>query len=298
MRNHPDKTETITAIAGFVALVMVLLAPVRAGAGEGGLLGIRLQPGARLGSHMSGVGLAANLSREREILGLTIGASAFATLHYDGTYFGPRKNGGVFTFGFGGRAGFGPALRAGGRGAGDAPVRRHELEYVWQDYLDNWGSSQYTGKIGYTYNAAAFSAGMGFEDDFFAGRGADDYRTAAVEMTFAFGSPLKGNKPSGSAGSGNFGGRPRICTGIKLWTGGAQGNAAIAPGVQPSAGIAYGGVGWGPVTVRLGWDSDEIRNFFQNNAHRLLGNKVTPYQRGDKGRLYFSVDFFGGESLY
>jgi hypothetical protein len=278
---------------------LVLLSASGLEAADGGFFGIRLQPSVKLGSHMSGAGLTARLSKNGEILGLTVGAGAFATLQYNGTYFGSRKSGEVFTFGFSGTAGFGPAVRAGGNETGTPFSRRHELQYVWQDYLDTWGSSQYTGKIGYCYNANSFSAGIGFEDDFFAGRGGDDYRTAALEMTFAFGRPRPAGAPLGGAGAGNFGGRLRLCTGIKLWTGGARGSAAApVPGVQPSAGIAYGGIGWGPVMVRLGWDSDEIRNFFQNNTHRLLGNKLTSYQRGDKGRFYFSLDFLGGESLY
>lgn len=176
-----------------------------------------------------------------------------------------------------------------------APRRALSARYEWIAYLDTMGTSQSVGLIELAYSGPDGSLGLAMENDLFGLRRYphDEYRTTAVELAYAMrsaGLPLV------------------LALGLKLWTGSTWGESSLSyPEVYSmawnadaryrSAGLLYLGLGLGPLRIELGWDSESIRDLFQNKVHFLIDDGVVPLvDRAD--RPYLAVKFHPNGDLY
>jgi hypothetical protein len=158
-------------------------------------------------------------------------------------------------------------------------------------------TSQSVGLIELAYADADRSIGLAIENDLFGLRRYphDEYRTAAFELAYA--TQARG-LPCALV----------LALGLKLWTGSTWGEPRLSyPEVYSmdwnadaryrSAGVLYLGLGLGPLRIELGWDSEAIRDCFQNGTHIWIRDGIVPIvNRAD--RPYIAVKFRPDGDLY
>lgn len=177
------------------------------------------------------------------------------------------------------------------------PRRALSARYEWIAYLDTMGTSQSVGLIELACAGPDRCLGLAMENDLFGLRRYphDEYRTTAVELAYA-------TRPAGLPLA------LVLALGLKLWTGSTWGQPRLsypeaysmdwnADARYRSAGLLYLGLGLGPLRVELGWDSESIRDLFQNGVHFLIDDGVVPLvDRAD--RPYIAVKFRPDGDLY
>jgi hypothetical protein len=256
-------------------------------------------PHLQFGTHTSGLGLDSKISQDINLQILSISGDAFGSLDQYTSYLNVPGAATVFSYGGGVAIGIGAIVNGPVPWSGHCTSRKHQIWYDYKAYIDNRGTSQPSGRIGYLYRCNTFSIGASFENDIFAFNGKDRFRTGALEIASAFRNPFV---PLNN-GLSDF--PLRISAGVKVWTGDGSTSKSSpnvpvlfrSPGPYPT-GIVYGGFAFGPAGIEIGWDSDHIRDFFQNNLHRLLKNQTFSIRNEDKGRLYFRFTLFSNGDLY
>jgi hypothetical protein len=293
-----------------VALALCVLAPALAGdvwplwkASElPGGFSLCFFPSLALGTHDSYIGLSARGWRlfELEEGGAwpSLGLGAFASGRAAAASLGMEESGLILSGGADVAFELGRAVPSAPSPWPDfAPRRALSARYEWIAYLDTMGTSQSVGLIELTYSGPDGSLGLAMENDLFGLRRYphDEYRTTAAELAYA-------TRPAGL---------PFvlvIALGLKLWTGSTWGESRLsypeaysmawnADARYRSAGLLYLGLGLGPLRLELGWDSESIRDLFQNGVHLLIDDGVVPLvDRAD--RPYLAVKFHPNGDLY
>jgi hypothetical protein len=250
-------------------------------------------PSLELGTHVNRTGLSGRLEDSGTLGPVLAGVDGFATAEYDASYLGIEGPSPVGNFGIGTEAGFGPHASAFSPWGGTQIPRAHEIRFEWLAFLDTWGTSQTNGLISYVYRTDDCSIGLVFEDDIFGLRFRDEYRTAALELGSRFrilAEPVS------------------LFLGTKMWTGSTDGNGRLYwgetydmshhVGANRSAGILYLGAGIRIFRVSAGWDSERIRDVFQNGFHRIIDDGRVPLIPGRRDRPYFEFAVNSNDNLY
>lgn len=287
-------------LVNLCSLVLLLLinAAAQNYGGETGKL--NWTPHLQFSTHTNGLGLNCKISRDINLQYVSISGDAFGSLDRYTGYLNVPGAATVLSFGGGAAVGIGAIVNGPVPWSGHCTSRTHQIWYDWKAYIDNMGTSQPSGRIGYLFRRNTFSIGASFEDDIFAFQGKDRFRTGAFEIASSI------RNPFATLIGTDYSDIPlRISAGVKIWTGFGptvklSRNVPVfirAPGPNPT-GIVYGGVAFGPVGIEIGWDSEHIRDFFQNNLHRLLKNQTFSILSKNKGRLYLGISFFSNGDLY
>ena len=287
-------------IVNLCSLVLLLLISVSAQNYERENGKFNFSPHLQFGTHTNGLGLDCKISQAIDLKYFSISGDAFGSLDRYRNYLNLPGAANVFSFGGGVALGVGAIVNGPVPWSGHCTSRSHQIWYDWKAYIDNIGASQPSGRIGYLYRCNTFSVGASFENDLFAFQGKDRFRTGAFEIASSMRNPFASLIPV------DYSDIPlRISAGVKVWTGPGptvrlnQNTPVLVrlPGPHP-AGIVYGGVAFGPAGIEVGWDSDRIRDFFQNNLHNLLKNQTFSIRSEDKGRLYLRITLFSNGDLY
>ncbi len=256
-------------------------------------------PHLQFGTHTNGLGLDSKISQNNNLKYFSVSKNIFGSLDQYRSYLNVPGAATVISFGGGVSIGIGSIVNGPVPWSRPCTSRSHQIWYDCKVYYDNRGTSQPSGRIGYLYRANSFSIGAAFEDDIFVFQGKDKFRTGAFEIASSFRNPFGPLVP-------DYLDVPlRISAGVKVWTGAGpfyrlSSNPSVkirSPGPSP-AGILYGGLALGPVGIQIGWDSDQIRSFFQNNIHRLVNNPIFSVDDADKGRLFVGFTLFSNGDLY
>lgn len=223
-------------------------------------------------------------------------------------------------------------INSGGTGGKDFTLganntgKRNSIFLYSSTYLDNNTTSQRVAGAGFTSGNFKFR----FEDDYlpiFAdaktgillGDAEDRYRSAAVKLDYKFsnfsasagftlwtGDPKEGWGNGSSNGLitkpiGFLSGSENAAYGIgkygkyNMFTPG--GNAVNGAGF--SLGAAYGGITLGGNSFNLGYESEGIRQFIQNQAtHNNVGSPWVPKVQGKEGKVFFQSGTINGTTLY
>ncbi|MFC1584684.1 polymorphic toxin type 23 domain-containing protein [Fibrobacterota bacterium] len=164
---------------------------------------------------------------------------------------------------------------------------RYNFFCYYAIYLSTDGSSQNSGGIGGSIALDKNLFKIQYENDWYSFLFTDQYRTAAVDITFL------------RNASYIYGGS----AGFKLWTGQTRGIPTHFDkhfpitgqhGSEFSHGIIYISCILMNMKLSLGYDSETIRDFIQNNYHRLRNiGEIHPLDREDRFYLQFSINEFG-----
>lgn len=280
----------------YVCFMVVVLNIMNSVAGESlNTVAIKttISPQLELGSHLNSVGMRTEFSCYRNFKRFFAGMFIESSSRFDITCLsipGSQYQVSFIT---------GPLIAFGGSSCGHSPWtatpghRRHNIRLMYIVHIDNRNTSQTSGSIEYLLSTDRFSAGILFEDDFFALQNRDAYRTGALEAAFWI--------------------DPRVIpfsfslfSGIKIWTGPAIGSKSAGESYDMSttrygnysAGILYAGVGINTVKLSIGWDSEKIRNAIQNSFHHAIGDGVIPVLRDRVERLFFNITIGARAGLY
>jgi len=259
-------------------------------------------PSLTLGTHDSYIGLNARGRRLFEPgeggASPSLGLGAFVSGRAAAASLGMEESGLILSGGVDLALEFGRAVPSAPSPWPDfAPRRALSARYEWIAYLDTMGTSQSVGLIELAYSGPDGSLGLAMENDLFGLRlyPHDEYRTTAVELAYA-------TRPAGLPLALVF------ALGLKLWTGSTWGEARLsypeaysmdwnADARYRSAGLLYLGLGLGPLRIELGWDSESIRDLFQNGVHLLINDGVVPLvDRAD--RPYIALKLHPNGDLY
>lgn len=192
------------------------------------------------------------------------------------------------------------SLGAGWGGQADFPERwfrpsshrRSEISLKYGGYLSDDDTSQPTGGLTFIHSSDRFLLRVQLENDFLAFLLKDEYRTAALDLTTLF-----------AARQRTFG----VGFGLELWMGTTEGLGHLnrgdiydmeeQHGGHWSHGIAYVSLIWEFVRLDIGWDSEQIRELFQNRLHELLDDGRIPLlDRPD--RVFIQMTLFATERSY
>jgi hypothetical protein len=252
-----------------------------------------VSPQLELGSHLNSVGIRAAFECARSFNRLSASVNIESSSRYDITCLSiPGSAYQVSFF-------IGPSIAFGKNTSGFSPWtaspahRRHSIKYTYIVHLDNKKTSQMSGNLEYLFASDHFSAGILFEDDFFALQNRDAYRTGALEAALWIDPSLLPFSFS-------------IFGGTKIWTGPAIGNKSATEVYDLSssrygdysAGILYAGAGVNTVRLSIGWDSEKIRNAIQNSFHRIIDDGAIPVLPGREDRFFFNITIGAKGSLY
>ena len=154
------------------------------------------------------------------------------------------------------------------------------LLYYWSD--DN--TSQISGALGIHSRREKDITSFVFENDILGGRGRDEFRTIAFDITHTH----KFSKRWVGFG-----------TNLTLWTGTTNGlgsrnrneiyDLTNQFGGQFSNGVLSFKVTVDNVAFSIGYDSEHIRDFFQNNFHYLINDGKIPRLEDRDDRFFFSI---------
>jgi hypothetical protein len=252
---------------------------------------VSLVPTLELGTHRERIGLRAKAGAWAEEGAFAGGLELFASGRLALVDLGIPGAGALACAGIEGRVGAGEACAAASPW-GDAVSRSLELRYAWMRYFDTWGTGQLGGRISLVAALGSASLGIAFHNDIFGLVARDEYRTAAVEIGGGF----------------RFVGLPSsLVLGTRLWAGSTAGNGRLYDGQtydltknlgwQNSAGILYLAARCGPFGLSAGWDSERLRDLFQNGIHKLIDDGRIPILDRDD-RLFLEFTLFQDAELY
>jgi hypothetical protein len=263
---------------------------------------LRLFPSLELGTHDSQLGLNARIRRlfepESPSAAPSFDLGAFVSGKAALASLGMEESGGILSYGSDLVLGLGRTERLAPQPWPDfKPRRALSARYEWIAYLDTMSTSQSVGLVEFVYSRGDSSFGLAVENDLFGLRRYphDEYRTAAVELVYAHGA---GPQPFACS----------VALGLKLWTGSTWGEGSLPcteaysmscnpEAAKYSAGVLYVGFGFDSLRVEVGWDSEAIRDFFQNGVHLLLNEGIVPLvNRADKP--YIAVKIHPDGDLY
>ncbi len=297
---RPMRARPLTILALSAALLpwgawaeaAFLLAPLSLPTGQVTTL---LYPGIELGSHVDRAGPSLRSFTRRDLGDLDLGFGALLSDKVAMRYLGIPGSGDTFSLGLDALLGLGSEAEALAPAPWpDFPLRRSfEIRYEWICYRDSWGTSQLGGRLEFAWKLGEATAGIAFHNDLFGLLVRDEYRTAAVELATGF-------RALGAACA--------FSLGLRLWTGSTWGQGHLSwgqsydmslhpPGAGYSAGILYAGFRRGMLGLELGWDSEGIRNFFQNGVHRIIDDGKVPLVERS-ARPYFALKIFPDGDLY
>lgn len=187
--------------------------------------------------------------------------------------------------------GFGGKARAFSLDETAGETSKYNLNYCYLVYMTTDGTSQLAGLVGCSFYARGHRVGITYENDWYGFQFRDQYRTAAVEISWL--------KSIGPRAGGLYGG-------FKLWTGETQNISNHLDKAFPvdsafgsawSHGIVYTAFRFGLVRLALGWDSEKVRDIVQNTYHHVRGiGKILPLKRENK--MYVQVTVGGGGFLF
>jgi Bacterial toxin 23 len=279
-------------VCGIVIIMSIIV--VNAG-GSANTVAIKtgVSPLLELGSHLNSVGIRADFKCDRKFNSFNAGMFIESSSRFDITCLsipGSQYQVSFFT---------GPFLIFGKGTTGCSPwtaspaLRRHTIKFKYIAHLDNRKTSQVSGSLEYLLSSDHFSAGLLFEDDFFALQNRDAYRTGALEAALWIDPPFLPFSFS-------------LFGGTKIWTGPAIGNKSAEEVYDLSssrygnysAGILYIGAGVNTVRLSIGWDSEKIRNAIQNSFHRAIDDGAIPILPNREERFFFNITIGVMGSLY
>ncbi len=180
--------------------------------------------------------------------------------------------------------------------------RRHNIIYQYGYYLDSINTSSATGSLSYYYSRRDFIIGLIFENDALAFMGRDEYRTFGTEISSLF--RLDDEQTIGAG------------IGLTIWTGSALDGTIINDdrslthnrrgvifdisdtyGGAYSHGILFVSFYYNSFRVSIGWDSETIRDIFQNGFHYVINvpNIVTSAKND---RFFIRLDWNPRFSVY
>jgi hypothetical protein len=177
---------------------------------------------------------------------------------------------------------------------------RHNFRLYQSAFLTTDGTSQLIGGLYYSFIFKNSVLGFEYNNDTFTLYPSDEYRTAAVTSFYY---RDKGNYLIG-------------CNlGFKLWTGerkftflvdgefvwpeevNRDSVATLYYGNEYSHGVLFASFVINEFTISIGWDSEKVRDLFQNSVHFILNDAEVPLlERAD--RFYIEFKMFGFSSLY
>ena len=252
-----------------------------------------IYPSLDAGTHFNRLGMMLRDVGRFDYRGSSLGVGGFISGKAAASTIGIPGSGFTASFGFDGLAGFGPSTRAPAPWTDFRLRRSTEIRYEWLAYWDTWGTGQFSGRIEAVTALGNRSLGVAMQDDLFSPPFRDEYRTGAVEVSYGF--PWQGVASA-------------LALGTKLWTGSTFGNGVYhrgqtivmntsLPGADDSAGVLYLAFRRGSIRLELGWDSEYIRNVFQNSVHWLINDGNVPLvDRPD--RPYFLLSLYPDGDLY
>jgi len=196
--------------------------------------------------------------------------------------------------GLGLRIGLGGKVKAARPWPHFEPSRSFAIGYERIGYENDLGTSQPAGRFELVAAGKGRSLGLSVHNDIFAfSRPTDVFRTGAIELAWGFEAD---------------GAETALSLGLKLWTGmvlyggrsfdtRAEFDLGAEAGAAASTGLLYVGFRRGALRLEVGWDSEEIRDFFQNSVHALIGEPLVPVLRRP-GRPFFSAQVYPDGDLY
>lgn len=179
---------------------------------------------------------------------------------------------------------------------------RHAVGLAGILYLSTDGTSQLNYLVSYAWRCGPHRIELSAENNLpmpdelryaFTENWVDEYRTAGVTLRYLNGEAAGAEKPAHVLG---------LELGLTLWTGtrgltenlerGETYDLTGRHGAEFSHGILYAAVILDGLKLSAGWDSEGIRDFFQNGVHRLINEGSMPLLDRPP-RFYFQVNLGG-----
>jgi len=171
--------------------------------------------------------------------------------------------------------------------------RRHSLAYSLLYYGSSDGSDQFSGRLDYKGRLGRGLLSLAIENDAFAFRGLDEFRTATIQADYRW------------EHEGKLLG---VGARLLLWTGSTKGLSNLDFGQEYDMSQQFGAdyshgilalrFHYRAFTLGLGYNADAIRRATQDNFHRLIDDGTIPRGNKSRDRLYLQVGINAFDGTY
>ena len=169
---------------------------------------------------------------------------------------------------------------------------RWNFSYYMVSYRANDGTSQMSAGFVTEHSLRSSRTVFQYENDMFWLARRDEYRTSFAALWWDW---MRGTQVVG------------VGIGSILWTGTTSGlgkhfagetyNLSEQYGGKYTHGILFAAIRYGIFILRVGYDSETIRNAFQNSLHRLVNDGAIPMLPRES-RVFIELSVFDGGPLY